>query len=136
MIRLGRTTVFGDRYEASVTKPSRPLRGRLQLPEHVHDDPPAVVLGQVQVIDPVRGDDLDARGILELVQDQDVPRATIRSVDLAPAGAGRLEKSQGAHLVEPALLRLRVGADHPRGELRVKGALHPPRVTFVPALDV
>ena len=50
---------------------------RLQLPEHVYDQPFAVPPGEVEVIHPVGGDDLRACRALIDIQDRDIRLAPI-----------------------------------------------------------
>ncbi len=72
----------------------------LHFPQHVHDHPAFVEFGQMQVIDPGRGHDLGAGGILEDVEHSDVLyllRLGRRSVGLVP---GELSQGERAHLGE------------------------------------
>jgi hypothetical protein len=89
----------------------------------------------VQVVDPVRGDDLHARGVPVDVQDRHFLELILLRRVLAAATAGTLNELHRTDVLE-ARPTLRVGHHDALRELRVESLLHARRVSSVPALDV
>lgn len=80
--------------------------GGLQFPENVDDDPVAIPARQLQIVDPVRSDDLGARGVFENVQNGYVLLLFLLWRLLAVGAPRSLDQRHGAHLVQAALALL------------------------------
>src|SRR5262249_38981130 len=128
------------RFAAPETEGGASLRGGrllgLELPEDIDDFPVAVVPCDLEVVDPVGGDDLDDRRVLVPVEDGDVLRLGFLRRLAAAAGPGVLDEGHGAHRVEARLAARGVGVDDALGELGMESALHACGVALVPPLDV
>src|SRR5262245_48701646 len=110
------------------------LRVGLALPQHVDDHPPPVDLADLQIVDPVRRDDLDHRRVLVAIEDGDLLELLVLRRLLAVPGAHASDQLRRAHVLDPA--RAVVGHDDALDQLGVQRAGHPLDVALVPALDV